>query len=177
MAKKGTLTGAPVTSTLKPPKCESCVLRKQTKMPVLKKCEEGTGHRATRKLEKVWVDLSGPHAMQSCTRNSYVIDIVDDYTSFPWSIPLCNKDDSFPELKAWELAQEAETGLKVGTYITDNRELKSHEMEAWLKTWGTDHCFTTPHISTHIGHVECMHHTLMAKAHTMRIYLGLPAYL
>ena len=104
MAKKGTLTGAPVVSTLKPPKCESCVLGKQMKTPVPKKHEEGPGHRATRKLEKVWVDLSGPHAIQSHTGNSYIMDIVDNYTSFPWSIPLRNKDDSFSELKAWELA-------------------------------------------------------------------------
>jgi GAG-pre-integrase domain len=104
MAKKGTLTGAPVLSTLRPPKSESCVLGKQTKTPVPIKHEEGPGHKVMRKLEKVWVDLSGPHAVKSRTGNSYVMNIVDDYTSFPWSIPLRNKDDSFPELKAWELA-------------------------------------------------------------------------
>ncbi|KIK07890.1 hypothetical protein K443DRAFT_31131, partial [Laccaria amethystina LaAM-08-1] len=40
-----------------PPKCEFCVLGKQTKTPVPKSREEGPGHRATRRLEKVWVDL------------------------------------------------------------------------------------------------------------------------
>ncbi|KIJ93286.1 hypothetical protein K443DRAFT_61912, partial [Laccaria amethystina LaAM-08-1] len=39
------------------PKCEFCVLGKQTKTPVPKLRKEGMGHRATRKLEKVWVDL------------------------------------------------------------------------------------------------------------------------
>ena len=66
-----------------------------------------------------------------------------------------------------------ETGLKVEIYITDNRELKSHEMEAWLKTQGTEQHFTAPHTSAHIGCIECMHRTLMAKACTMWIYSGL----
>jgi hypothetical protein len=177
MAKKGTLTGASVSSISRPPKCDACILGKQTKTPVPKKREEGDGHKATRKLEKVWVDLSGAHAVRSRTGNEYVMDIVDDYTSFPWSIPLKNKDDAFPELKAWELAREAETGLKVGTYITDNGELKSHQMNAWLKSRGTQQRFTAPHTSAHIGRVERMHRTLMAKARTMRIYAKLPTYL
>lgn len=37
MAWKGTITGMPTSFTSKPPKCESCILGKQTKMPVPKK--------------------------------------------------------------------------------------------------------------------------------------------
>ena len=115
-----------------PPKCEFCVVGKQTKTPVPKTCQEGPGHKATRVLEKVLVDLSGQH-LKSCTGNEYVMDIVDDYTSQLWSIPLKNKDDSFLELKAWELACETETGQKVKMYITDQGELKNDKMEEWLK--------------------------------------------
>ena len=66
------------------------------------------------------------------------MDIIDDYMSQLWSIPLKNKDDSFPKLKAWELAQESKTGHKVGTYITDQGELKSDKMKDWLKSCGTE---------------------------------------
>ena len=96
-------------------------------------CKEGPGHKATRVLEKVWVDLSGQH-LRSHTGNEYVMDIVDDYTNQLWSIPSKNKDDSFPELKAWELACESQTGQKVGTYITDQGELKSDKMKEWLQS-------------------------------------------
>jgi hypothetical protein len=44
MAKKGTLTGALLTSPLKLPMCKSCVLSKQTKTPVPKKHQEGPGN-------------------------------------------------------------------------------------------------------------------------------------
>jgi hypothetical protein len=113
MAKNGLIPGMPTNfPPANPPKCEFCVLGKQTKTPVPKTRKEGPGHKATRVLEKVWVDLSGQH-MRSRTGNEYVMDIVDDYTSQLWSIPLKNKDDSFPELKAWELARESETGKRL----------------------------------------------------------------
>ena len=122
-----------------------------------------------RKLEKVWVDLSGPH-IRLRTGNEYVMDIIDDYTSCVWPIPLKGKGDVFAELKAWEHTQELETSLKVGTYITDNGELKSDKMHEWLASRGTNQLFTAPYTSAHNGCMECMHHTLMAKAWTMRLY-------
>ncbi|EDR00085.1 uncharacterized protein LACBIDRAFT_314825 [Laccaria bicolor S238N-H82] len=54
-----------------------------------------------------------------------------------------------------------------GTYITNNRELKSNVMCDWLESRGTNQLFTAPYTSAHIGRVKQMHHTLMAKAHTM----------
>ena len=109
--------------------------------------------------------------------NEYVMDIIDDYTSQLWSIPLKNKDDSFLELKAWELARESQTGQKVGTYITDQGELKSEKMKGWLQSRGIEQRFTAPYTSAHIGRVERMHRTLMVKAQTMRIYADCPPYL
>jgi hypothetical protein len=79
----GVFVGAPISSVLRLPKCDTCILGKQTRTSVPKKCKEGKRHRVTRKLEGVWVDLSGPHTVRSCTRNEYVMDIADDYTSFP----------------------------------------------------------------------------------------------
>jgi Reverse transcriptase (RNA-dependent DNA polymerase)/GAG-pre-integrase domain len=177
MARNGTIKGMPLSITNAPAKCDSCILGKQTKTPVPKKREEGIGHRATRKLEKVWVDLVGPAAVTSRTGNKYVMDIVDDYTSLPWSIPLKTKDEAFPYLKGWEIAREKETGLQVGMYITDGGELKSNEMSKWLESRGTTQRFTAPYTSAHIGRVERMHRTLMGKARAMRIYAKLPDYL
>ena len=65
-----------------------------------------------RKLEKVWVDLSGPH-IRSRSENEYIMDIVDDYTSHIWLIPLKGKGDAFAELKAWECAHKLETVSKL----------------------------------------------------------------
>jgi hypothetical protein len=63
MAKSGTITGMPSSFPILPLKCESCILGKQTKTPVPKMHEEG--HRVMRRLEIVWVDLTGPAPVQS----------------------------------------------------------------------------------------------------------------
>ena len=82
MVNNGMIQGMPknLPSGDPAPKCKFCVLGKQTKTPIPKLCKEGPGHRAMRKLEKVWVDLSGPH-IRSRTGNEYIMDIVDNYTS------------------------------------------------------------------------------------------------
>ncbi|KAJ3725639.1 hypothetical protein DFJ43DRAFT_983826, partial [Lentinula guzmanii] len=103
MARKGMTKGMPIDLSSIPPECQSCIFGKQTKSPVPKKREEG--HKATRRLEKVWVDLSGPQDVRSRTGNYYIMNIVDDYTSKPWSIPLPSKDKVFEELQAWERAR------------------------------------------------------------------------
>ena len=117
-------------------KCASCVLRKQTRTPVPKKCEEGK--RATRHLEIVWIDMIGPESVVSCTGNQYMLDIVDNYTKYVFSIPLKTKDQAYPALRAWKLEVETKTGEKVRMYSVDNRmELKSEVVNTWLKEQGT----------------------------------------
>ena len=98
MARAGMVEGMPRTFHTKPPKCDHCILGKQARTPVPKKREEGEGHKAMRRLGKIWVDLSGKAAVASRTGNYYIMNIVDDFTNKPWSIPLKNKDDGFGEL-------------------------------------------------------------------------------
>ena len=83
-----------------------------------------------------------------------MLDIVDDYTSFVFSIPLATKDQAYPILKAWQLEVEKETGDKVKMYSVDNgTELKSSQVEAWMKETSTQQCFSAPYTSAHIGRV------------------------
>ena len=134
MARHGLLKGVPLHDI--PSKCEFCVLGKQTKTAMTKLHEGGEGIQATWKLEKVWVDLTGPHAVESHTRNRYIMNIVDDYMIYPWSIPLKTKDEGFSKLVIWQHERETETNLKVGMYHTDNGELKSDEIANWLASRG-----------------------------------------
>lgn len=60
-----------------------------------------------------------------------------------------------------ELAQETETGLKVGVYRTDQGELKLGKVKDYFASRETQHQFFAPHRSAHIGHVERYHCTLM----------------
>ena len=123
----------------------------------------------------VWIDLFGPVNVTSRTGNQYMLDIVDDYTNYFFSIPLAMKDQAYPILQTWQLDIEKETGEKVKIYSVDNcTELKSGQVEAWLKDTGTQQCFSAPYTSAHISHVERMHHTFMGKARTMHLYARCP---
>jgi hypothetical protein len=110
----------------------------------------------------------------SATGNHYVMDIIDDFSSFMWVIPLASKSAVFPALQAWECARELETGLHVGIYRSDNGELKSSAMKEWLLSRGTQHQFTAPYTSAHNGRVERVHGTLMNRARTMHLASHLP---
>ena len=65
MAHKGLVKGMLTTFSNVSSKCESCIFGKHTRTPIPKKHEEGPGHRATKRLEKVWIDLTGPTTVTS----------------------------------------------------------------------------------------------------------------
>jgi hypothetical protein len=102
------------------------------------------------------------------------MNIINDFSSYAWAIPLATKSDAFPALQAWEHACKLESNSKVGIYCSDNGELKTTQMRDWLLSCGTQHQFTTPHMSAQNGHVEHLHHTLMGKAHVMRTACNMP---
>ena len=87
-----------------------------------------------------------------------MLDIVDDYTNYVFSIPLKTKDQAYPTLCAWQLEVETETGEKVKMYSVNNgMELKSEAVDMWLKEQGMQQQFSAPYMSAHIGQVEWMH--------------------
>lgn len=178
MARTGMVEGMPHTFTTKPPKCNECILGKQTRTPVPKIREEGVGHQAMRKLGIVWVDLTGKQDITSQTGNNYIMNIVNDYINKPWSIPLKLKSDAFEELKAWILARQVETGLNVGILRSGNdSEIIAKDNELWFRSQGITTQRGAIYTSAHLGCVERMHRTLMGKSVAMRLYAQCPAFL
>lgn len=93
---------------------------------------------------------------------------MDNCTSLGWSILLATKDQAYPELKKWELARERETGLKIGTYRTNNSELKSDKVEEYLASQGTQHQYT---ITPSWGNLEpCKVHANYHPIGSMSLY-------
>jgi hypothetical protein len=129
LARSGNAIGMPIDLSAVPPKCDDCILRKQTRT-IIPKVQ--TGIRAERKLGIIHIDLMEHPDTVSAAGNRYIMDIIDDFSSYTWAIPLAAKSDAFPALQAWVLACEVESGLKVGIYRSDNSELKSDYMQDWL---------------------------------------------
>jgi hypothetical protein len=83
------------------PICDSCILRKQTKTSILKVRK---GIQADHRLGIVYVDLMEHPDTVSIAGNRYIMDIIDDFSSYAWFILLASKSDAFPVLQAWKRA-------------------------------------------------------------------------
>jgi len=76
MAERRLATGMPTSFSYLPQICEHCVLAKQTRTPVPKSQEGG---RATRLLEKVFSDVTGPEDIQTPHGELYTLNFIDYY--------------------------------------------------------------------------------------------------
>ncbi|KAG2111902.1 uncharacterized protein F5147DRAFT_526604, partial [Suillus discolor] len=101
LARSGNSSGMPINLSPVPPKCDDCILGKQTRTNVPKTRQ---GPKSERRLGIVHVDLMEHPDTVSAAGNKYIMDIIDDHSSYTWSIPLAAKSDAFPALQAWTLA-------------------------------------------------------------------------
>ena len=105
------------------------------------------------------------------------MNIIDDYSSYVWTIPLKNKSDAAEALQVWHRVVENQSGERLKTLITDNGELLSHNTTSWCSANGIEHLLTAPYTSAHNGRAERLHRTLLEKTRTMRLACNAPASL
>jgi GAG-pre-integrase domain len=104
MSDNGMVRGMHVNLSSAPPKCQSCILGKQTKTPVLKVRE---GVRAKGILDIVYIALTGPQSVQSASGFNYVMNIIDDTSSsYVHTVLLALKSVAIKTLKEWVLLAE-----------------------------------------------------------------------
>jgi Integrase core domain len=121
------------------------------------------------RLERVYVDLSGPYSVPSRSGHKYCMNIVDDFSSFIWCIPLAAKGDAINALQIWHRSVEKQSGAHLKVFLTDNGKLISNACRAWCDAHGIVHQHTDPYTSIQNGRVEHMHRTILHKTRTMRI--------
>ena len=174
MARTNVVKGMPINLSTTPPKCDHCILGKQarTSVPNLRE-----GLKATRRLERVFVDLCGLMSVTSKSGQLYAMNIIDDYSSYVWTIPLRSKDEAAQALQFWHRAVENQSGERLKIVVSDNGELLSHSVANWCTEHGIEHLLTAPYTSAHNGRAERLHRTLLDKARTMRLTCNAPASL
>ena len=171
MACSGRVKNINIDHSSKPSKCVHCILGKQTRSPVPPLRE---GPQASEPLARIFIDLCGPMSLPSHSRCSYLMNIIDDYSSFVWSFPLHSKGDSATALKHWLIAQENQTPYRLKSFVTDNGELCSAQIRQWCQQKGILHLLTAPYTSAHNGRAERLHCTLMDRARAMRSQCNSP---
>ncbi|KAI9064567.1 hypothetical protein FKP32DRAFT_1527134, partial [Trametes sanguinea] len=102
VASRVSQSGTAVDLASVPPKCESCILGKQTRSSVPKVRE---GLRSTERGATFFIDAAGPQCTRSASGNYYTLDIVDDYSSYGWTFPLSSKAQCAPTLRDFIVAR------------------------------------------------------------------------
>ena len=174
MARNKVVTGMTIDLSSSPPTCDACILGKQTRSPVPRVRE---GLKATSPLERVYVDLCGPMPVVSKSGHSYSMNVIDDFSSYVWSLPLKRKSDAATILRGWHRAVENQSNHKLKILVTDNGELVSQSMADWCTSLGIDHQRTAPYTSAQNGRAERLHRTILNKARAMRLACNAPASL
>jgi len=116
MAKLGMTKGMPTDLSAIPPICEHCILGKQTKNSIPKTRE---GKQAETPLSIIYSDLTGLEDVPTLGGSTYIMNIIDNYSSFPWGFTLKKKSDVQQVFQDWKTQVECETGHKVGIVRTD----------------------------------------------------------
>ncbi len=98
-------------------------------------------------------------------RSIYLMNIIDDYSSFPWGFILKKKSDAEQVFRDWKTKVERETGHRIGIVYTDGGgEYSSSMFEAMLQQQGIEHQTTAPYTSAQNGKSQHMHQTIMGQA-------------
>ena len=171
MAKSSVVQGMPIDLSTSPPMCNPCVLGKQTRSSVPRVRE---GVRATRPFERVHLDLCGPMSIPSRSGRLYSMNVIDDFSSYVWSLPLKNKNEAASVFQWWHKAIQNLSNRHLSTLVTDNGELVSKAMSDYCLVNGITHLRTAPYTSAHNGRAERLHRTLLDKARTMRLACSAP---
>ena len=122
----------------------------------------------------MYVDLCGPMAVLSRAGNLYSMNVIDNYSSYVWTIPLRSKADACSAFQTWHKAVTVQTGDKLCILTTDNGELVSAAMRDFCQSEGIDHRQTALYTSAHNERAERLHRTILAKARTMHLACDAP---
>ncbi|HEV7736039.1 MAG TPA: DDE-type integrase/transposase/recombinase, partial [Chlamydiales bacterium] len=162
MADKKMAKGMSINLSFRLQECKYCNFGKQTQNPMPKKRE---GIKASKPLEIVHSDITGPEDVSSAGGAKYILNFVDDFSSMTWVYLLKTKDQAADKFKEWRAIAESESEHRVKTLRTDNGgEYTSTGFEKYLQESGTRHQLTTPYSSFQNGKSKQQHRTIMDRA-------------
>jgi histone deacetylase 1/2 len=105
----------------------------------------------------------------------YYIVFLDDYTHYLWTIPLRNKSDVLPTVRAFISYVHTQFRLPILAFQTDNgREYDSTAMRLLLSSLGTQLRLSCPYTSQQNGKAERVLRTINDCVHTMMIHSAAP---
>ena len=114
--------------------CNACQLGKLTRPP---HPSRPFLHNTTFSLQLIVMDVAGPVTPQSLGGSRFILNILDIFTRYSWTMTLKSKDKVAVNFMAWKPVVEMQSGTKVHMMRTDGGgEFISHAFKAWLADKG-----------------------------------------
>ena len=130
------------------------------------------------RLELIHWDVWGPNQVSPLGGSHCYVTFIDDATIKVWIYFLRHKSIVFQTFKKWKCLVENETGKKLKCLRSNNGgEYCSHEFEDYCFTNGIHRQKTIPRTPQENGVVEHMNMTIMERARSMRLHVGLPLHM
>ena len=131
--------------------------------------------RASIPLEYIHMDLMGPLEKQGVKKGKYLLVLVDDATSFVWTMPLHSKNQAEQKFLGWFKEQKTQLGLKPKSIKSDRGgEFLSNFFRDWLTKKGIYHDLSCAYSPEQNGKAERMNRTLTEMVRCMLIGAGVP---
>ena len=143
--------------------CEVCIEGKQAAKP-----HNQPRRRATRPLQLIHSDLTGPISPISYDSKKYVLCFIDDFTHFTASYVLESKTEVLKFFKIYEAMATTHFNTKISRFRCDNGgEYISRETKEFFESKGIQFEFTIRYTPQQNGVAERMNRTLLEKARCM----------
>ena len=114
--------------------CDACQLEELTRPP---HPSRPFLHKTTFPLQLIVMDVAGPVTSQSLGGSRFILNILDVFTIYSWTMTLKSKDKVAEKFMAWKPVVEMQSRTKVHVMRTDGGgEFISHAFKAWLADKG-----------------------------------------
>ena len=155
--------------------CSACIMGKHRSAPI----KTFTDTRASRPLERVYMDVWGPARTQTPQGHRYFLVIIDDFSRYDAFCTMGAKSDAFFHFKAFHarwVAYFSAHGHVISSIRTDpGGEFISAAMSAYLTEHGIHHERTAVDTPQQNGVAERKNGEILAAARSMRLAANLPA--
>jgi len=102
------------------------------------------------------------------------MNVIDDFSSYIWSLPLRNKAEAALVLQHWHKHVMTQFDRPLKILVTDNGELVSKSMSSWCLSLRINHLVTAPYMSAQNGHAERVYQMILGKARVMCLAYNAP---
>ncbi|KAH9316607.1 hypothetical protein KI387_025234 [Taxus chinensis] len=151
--------------------CEGCTLGKHPK----KNFDKGKSWRATRPLDLVHSDVSGPFPSPSFTRALYILTFIDEFSRYTWVYFLKLKSEVFEHFQNFKALAEKQVERSIKVLRTDNGgEYVSNRFEDFYTSEGIALQRTVAYNPSQNGVAERKNRTLKEMATCMVHSKSLP---